>query len=257
MNYNYLRRELEKFMQEELAKELVYEFEKTRLSSWLGDATKTLTHAGKFCEVCIAFLKKESNPNSTINLNSINFDRFFNQIINVEKDDEKKEMLYLLIPRILQAIYTIRSKKRAVHIKMTNAELIDSELVVTSCNWIMTQLIMIYTTLSVDKAIDLTNSIMEKKLPTIETFEDGSMMILKKELKFREQLLLILYKFQNRLSRNELFEIMKPKKKNYVSVYLNILSEEKLIHLNREGAIINKNGIKEIEQNQKKYLSQD
>ena len=34
-----------------------------------------------------------------------------------------------------------------------------------------------------------------------------------------------------------------------------MLYEKKLIHLNKEGAIINKNGIKEIEQNREKYLN--
>ena len=96
---------------------------------------------------------------------------------------------------------------------------------------------------------------MERKIPTIEQFEDGEIMILKKGLKFNEELLLILYQFPKRISRNGLINIIKPKNKSYISTYLNLLFKEKLIHLNKEGAIINKNGIKEIEENKEKYFN--
>ena len=255
VSQDYIGSELEKFMGEELAKELLFEFKELKSGHWLGDTTKTLTYAGRFCEICIAFLKQASNTNARINLNKINFDRYFNELINLPKNDAKEEMLYLVIPRVLNAVYTVRSKKRAVHIKMTNADLIDSEFVVTSCNWIMSRLIMIYTDLPFDKAIALTNSIMERKIPTIEEFEDGERMVLKKGLNFHDELLLILYNLPDRVTRKELVRIIKPKKPSYVSTYLNMLYEKKLIHLNKEGAKISKNGIKEIEENREKYLN--
>ena len=138
--------------------------------------------------------------------------------------------------------------------KITNAELIDAELVVTTCNWVIVQLIVIFLQIPINDSIALTSSIMEKKIPTIEHFEDGESMILKKGLKLNEELLLILYQFPRRMTREELNLILKPKKSSYISTYLNLLYEEKLIHLNKTGAIINKNGIKEIENNVDKYF---
>jgi len=255
MTDDYLKNEFEKFMDKSLVKELLFEFEKTKSSFWLGDTTKTLIHSARFCEICIAFLKQMSDSRVKININKINFGKYFEDLVKLSKGTAKEEMLYLVIPQVLKSVYTIRSKKRIAHIKMTNAETIDSEFVVTSCNWIMSQLIMLYTNLPFEEAITLTNSIMERKIPTIEQFEDGEMMILKKGLKFNEELLLVLYQFPKRMSRKELFSIIKPKQNSYISTYLNLLYKEKLIHLNKEGAIINKNGIKEIEENREKYFA--
>lgn len=255
MTENYLKNEFEKFMDKSLVKELFFEFEKTKSAFWLGDTTKTLIHSARFCEICIAFLKQTSDSKMKLNINKIDFGKYFDDLIKLSKSTSKEEMLYLVIPQVLKSIYTIRNKKRIAHIKMANAEIIDSEFVVTSCNWIMSQLIMLYTNLPFEEAIVLTNSIMERKIPTIEQFEDGEMMILKKELKFNEELLLVLYQFPKRISRKELTKIIKPKQNSYISTYLNLLYKEKLIHLNKEGAIINKNGIKEIEDNKEKYFN--
>jgi len=195
-----------------------------------------------------------SEPSKKIDLNKIAFEKFYEVLRKLPKPSAKEEMLYLVIPQVLKSIYTIRSKKRVAHIKMTNANSIDFEFVITSCNWVMSQLIIIYLNISLEDAIILTSSIMERKIPIIEKFEDGAIMILKRGLKFKEELLLILYQFPKRMTRQELNIILKPKKSSYISTYLIGLYEEKLIHLNKEGAIINKNGIKEIEQNKEKYF---
>lgn len=236
-------------------KELFFEFEKAKSAHWLGDVTKTLLHTARFSEICIVCLKQLSNPSNQIDLNKIEFGKYFEELVKLPKPSTKEEMLYLVIPQVLKAIFTIRSKKRVAHVKMTNADLIDSEFVITSCNWVMSQLIIISLNIPFEDAITLTNSIMERKIPTIEQFEDGEMMILKKGLKFNEELLLILYQFPKRMARKELNLILKPKKPSYISTYLNGLYNEKLIHLNKQGAIINKNGVKEIEDNKERYFT--
>ena len=250
-----LLQKLDKVINPTLVKELLFEFEKAKSYHWLGDVTKTLIHSARFSEICIACLNHISEPSIRIDLNKIKFGKFYEKLLKLPKSSPREEVLYLAIPHVLKAIYTIRSKKRVAHIKMTNADLIDAEFAITACNWVMSQLIILYFKVSFEDAIGLTNSIMERKIPTIEQFEDDEMMILKKGLKFNEELLLILYQFPKRMARKELNSILKPKKSSYISTYLNWLYKEKLIHLNKEGAIINKNGIKEIENNKDKYFS--
>ena len=67
--------------------------------------------------------------------------------------------------------------------------------------------------------------------------------------------MLVLYQFPKRITRKKLNLILKPKQASYISTYLNGLYKEKLIHLNKEGAIINKNGIEEIEDNKEIYFT--
>ncbi len=254
MNQKFIMKKFQNIFGKSFAKELLFEFERTKSAYWLGDVTKGLLHAARFSEVCIACLKQLSEPLKKVDLNKIEFGEFYNDLLKLHKPSAKEEMLYLVIPQILKAVFSIRSKKRVAHIKMTNADSIDFDFVITACNWVISQVIIIFFDISFENAIILTNSIMEKKIPTIEQFEDGEIMILKKGLKFKEDLLLILYQFPKRMTRQELNLILKPKQASYVSTYLNGLYKDKLIHLNKEGAIINKNGIKEIEENQEKYF---
>ena len=254
MNSKALMIEFEKVINPSIVNELFFEFEQLRSFYWLGDVTKTVLHAARFCEISIALLKHVSDPTKKVDLNSIEFGKYFEELIKLPKNNPKEEMLYLVIPQVLKSIYTVRSKKKIAHIKMTNADLIDAEWVTTSCNWVMSQLIIIYLNIPVEETITITNSIMEKKIPTIQQFEDGELMILKK-LQLDDELLLILYQFSKRMTRKELTTILKPKKTSYISTYLNRLYDAKLIHLNEAGAIINKNGIKEIEDNRDKYFS--
>ena len=255
MIQKFLMQKFQNVFGQSFAKEFLFEFEKSKSAYWLGDVTKGLLHAARFSEICIACLKQLSEPSKKIDLNKITFEKFYEDLRKLPKPSAKEEMLYLVIPQVLKAIYTIRSKKRVAHIKMTNADSIDFEFVITSCNWVMSQLIIIYLNISLEDVIILTSSIMERKILIIEKFEDGAIMILKSGLKFKEELLLVLYQFPKRMTRQELNIILKPKKSSYISTYLIGLYKEKLIHLNKEGAIINKNGIKEIEKNKEKYFT--
>jgi hypothetical protein len=238
----------------QIVSDLVKEYEKAKTSFWLDDELKTLIHSARFSELSIQALECISNPNCKYDLNKIEFGKIFERLIQLPKKNPEEEILFLAMPQTLKSVFTIRSKKKAAHFKQNELDKIDADLAITSCNWIMAQFILIFHNNSPDEAIKIANSIIAKKIPTIEEFEEGEYMILKKGLKFGEELLLWLYHFNKRLTSKELIKITKPKKTSYVSTYLKRLSDEKLIHQNKEGAIINKNGIMEIEKNKEKYF---
>lgn len=110
MKPKFLTNELEKHIELNLVKELIFEFEKAKTSHWLGDVTKTLMHAAKFCEVCIACLKNVSNKTAKINMNKIQFGKFYGYLLNLPKKSPAEEMLYLVIPNVLKSIYSVRTQ---------------------------------------------------------------------------------------------------------------------------------------------------
>ena len=238
----------------EIVSELVNEFEKAKTSFWLDDELKTLIHSARFSELSIQALICFANPDCDYDLNKIEFGKIYEKLIKLPKPTPEKEILFLAMPQTLKSIFTIRSKKKAAHFKQNELDKIDADLVITSCNWIMAQFILIFHNNSSDKAIEIANSIITKKIPVIEEFEEGEYMILKKGMKFGDELLLWLYHFNKRMTSKELIKILKPKKTSYVSTYLKRLFEDKLIHQNKDGALINKNGIMEIENNKEKYF---
>ena len=255
MNKIDLIQTLNGHIHKQIVSELVKEYEKAKTSFWLDDELKTLIHSARFSELSILALECLSNPNYSYNLNKIEFGKIFEKLIQLPKNTPEKEILFLAMPQTLKSIFTIRSKKKAAHFKQNELDKIDADLAITSCNWIMSQFILIFHNNSPDKAIEIANSLITKNIPTIEEFEEGEYMILKKNMKFGDELLLWLYNFNKRMSSKELIRIMKPKKPSYISIYLKRLFDDKLIHQNKKGAIINKNGIIEIENNKEKYFN--
>jgi hypothetical protein len=245
---------LKEFIPNPLVSELVDEFEKAKTSFWLDDELKTLIHSARFSELSIQALECLSNSKCSYNLNKIEFGKIFEKLIQLPKQSPKEEILFLAMPQTLKSIFTIRSKKKAAHFKQNELDKIDANLAITSCNWIMSQFILFFHDNSPDEAIKIANEIISKKIPTIEEFEEGEYMILKKNMKYGDELLLWLYHFNRRMNSKELIKITKPKKPSYVSTYLKRLFDDKLIHVNKEGAIINKNGIVEVENNRDKYF---
>lgn len=246
---------LNRHIDSKIVSELVEEYKKAKTSFWLDDKLKTLIYSARFSELSIQALEYISNPNCSCDLNKIEFGKIYSKLIQLPKNKPEDEILYLAMPQTLKSIFTIRSKKKAAHFKQNELDKIDADLAITSCNWVMAQFILIFHKNSPDEAIEITNSLVTKKIPTIEEFEEGEFMILKKNMKLGDELLLWLYHFNRRMNSRELIKIVKPKEPSYISRYLKRLFDDKLIHKNEDGAIINKNGIIKIESNKEKYFN--
>ena len=250
-----LEKTLKNHIDPKLVSELLKEYDKAKTSYWLDDELKTLIHAARFSELSIQSLEFISNSSIPLNLNKIEFGKIYSKLIQLSKNTHEEEILFLAMPQTLKSIFTIRSKKKVAHFKQNELDKIDASLTITSCNWIMAQFILIFHKNSPDEAIKIANSFITKKIPTIEEFEAGEYMILKKNMKFGEELLLWLYYFNKRMTTKELIKIIKPKKTSYISTYLRRLFNDRLIHQNTDGVLINKNGIFEVENKREKYFN--
>ena len=93
----------------------------------------------------------------------------------------------------------------------------------------------------------LLESINSKQIPIIEEFEKNEIKVLTSDLSFKDELLVVLYKYSSRISVAQLNLLLKPKNKSYVTTNLSRLNIERLIQLNNDGAIITKLGIDYIE----------
>ena len=254
MNVQQLSGELSKKIDVGLVNALLDEYRQAKSAHGISDTAGTLNHGGQFCEVCIACVANIADPADGKNLNGIYFDAVYTKLLRRQKTSAEEELLYAVIPAVLKTIWTLRSKKKAVHFKSNIADEVDAELVITACNWVMAQLIALYYTKDQQEIFNILHSLMERKIPTIERFEDGKIMILK-DLTFGEQLLLLLYNAPGRMTVAELDSLLNPKQRSYINTYLTRLFEQRLIHYDGAGAIINRNGITEIENNNSKYFN--
>jgi len=100
-----------------------------------------------------------------------------------------------------------------------------------------------------DKEIQgIIETLVQKKVPLVEEFEDGGMQILRK-LSFNQKLLIILYKRNGMISKEELKKLAKPGYGSEFNTNFNNLRKRLLIYVNGEDVKINQNGIKEVGEN--------
>lgn len=233
---------------------LVDEYFELRKRHFYGDIKGALIHCGLFSECSLVALNYLYDGKK-INLNRLNFDKLYNKILNYPKNTPFEEQITIVIPRVLRTIYTIRSKKKAAHMKETLPDELDSEYILSACNWVLSQFLVICGELKSPQINQLINSIMAKKIPVIEEFEDGDIVILNDGLTFKDEMLLVLYKYPSRLTRKQLAKLLKPKNSSYISTYLRQLKKERLVHENSTGIMLTEKGINHIDQKPSKFFN--
>lgn len=240
-----LKQQLSSYIDKTLIDELLKEYNNLSIGFYIKDNEKILSASGRFVEIVLATLSY-INDKKLLNLNDINVESLYQKITNLQKNNGEEELLYLEIPRVARAIYTIRSKKRGAHRKDLDPITQDSVFIKAAADWIVASFIFLYHTKSDKKISQIIDSILEKKIPFIEEFEDGGIVILKK-MEFKWQLLLVLYNQNQFLEKRKLKELLRPKYPQLLDTSLRKLEDDKLIYKGISGYKITKLGIQKVE----------
>ncbi len=243
-----LKNELSKKIHQKIVLELLKEYADVQNDFSTNDNIKILASSGRFVEMTFAAISYISD-NILLDLNNVEVDKLYNKKKNMPRNKSGEEdLLYLEIPKVARAIYTIRNKKRGMHRKDLDAIVQDRIFIKYSIDWILSSFIFLFHTKSDKEIQGIIETIVQKKIPLVEEFEDGGMMVLKK-LTFIQKLLVILYKQKGLITKNELKELSKPKIPQDFNTNFSNLQKRLLIYTNRENVKINQNGIKEVEEN--------
>lgn len=245
MSTKKILNDLSKAIDERLLSELLKEYDFAKRFHFLEDWEKSILHASKFSELALTVVKNIVD-NGIIDINKIHFDPLYNELTNRTKATGEDEILLLAIPRVTRSIYDIRNKKRVAHVKSIDPDLLDSQYCVSACDWILSEFVMLYVTSDPKEANSIICSLIEKQVPFIEQFEDGSLVVLKDGLSFKEKLLIALYKLGRRVPKKELTEILQTYNQ-LVNSTLNNLQKECFAHINESGAVLTRKGIKFVE----------
>lgn len=205
-----------------------------------------IQHSGLFSEYTVAMLK-ELYGNSKININKIHFDSFYDDCIKKTKPNPIDEILLLAVPHAAKTVYTIRNKKKGAHVKAINPDYVDSIIVSSLCDYIVSQFILLKCKGTEQEVHDLIQNIIEKKIPLIEEFEDGT-IIIHEDLKNPDKILLALYKKGNRLTQEELIKILQISYSGLAASALSSLTKRSLVHKNSDGFKITTSGEKRVEE---------
>lgn len=246
MDINDIKKSLSTEIDLEIVEEMFNEFSKLKKAHFSKDKIKTGIFSGRFCEIVVAAIKNHYTKKK-IDINKINFDVFCNDLINHPKPYAKDELLTLNIPLATKAIFSVRSKKRIAHIKSFDPNFFDIDYVYLSCKWILSQLILLFSRIDEKDLYNLIESIMEKEIPFIQEFEDGSFLVLIESIDFKDELILTLYKLSKRVSNEQLKSIIKLSYSSKITTYLSILEKKRFVHRNQEGSIITELGVSYVD----------
>jgi hypothetical protein len=242
--------DLSENVNKKLFRELIDEYRGIKSAYYSQNYELVLAKAGKFVEITFQLL-------SDIAFNEIpekpDFDKIFRKLENIPEKDMHTS-IRILIPRVALTVYTIRSKRGAVHInKEVSPNYIDCTFVVSSCDWILSELLRILLAKDHDEILRIINGISKIHIPIVEEIK-GEPVILEPKMTAKEQILiLLLQKYPNFVQRTDLKAWVKGKSVRQINRALSDLIGNSLIFENREGLTLTAKGILEAEKVQIKY----
>jgi hypothetical protein len=229
-----------------LAEELIKEYKMVRKQDFFGHVEETITHSGRFSELVVAFIKN-CVSGKAVSIDDVHFDDLLNEIYNYPKKSAEERILTLAIPRVITSVYTIRSKKDVVHVKKIDPDFFDTSYCVAACSWVLSQLVLLFYTSNSKEANNLINSMLEKRGPFVEEFENGSARLLEQGMPFLDRILLVLYNFYPSRKNPSFVAQTMMSSPYYVKDQMARLEKAFLIHTNSEGSKLTKKGIEKVE----------
>ncbi|KGG54586.1 hypothetical protein [Lactobacillus sp. wkB10] len=156
------------------------------------DWISTCTCVGQFIEISMrmvnyALTKKYKDLNE--NLPALN-EQLLNKWENYSKE-ENSESYRIIIPRVLFAMYCIRSK-RGVHVKKADPGIMDATLLINDMKWVLAEFFRLAVNMPSDKVYNIINSIVSKE-PDLIWNINGRNRVLDNTFITQDQILLILY----------------------------------------------------------------
>jgi hypothetical protein len=245
MSVQRISNEFAKIIDRKLIAELMKEYSMTKRFHYLEDWEKSILHAGKFSEITLAIIKNIVDK-QVIAINNIRFNSLYNNLLQRTKNSAEDEILKLTIPTTARSVYNIRNKKRVAHVKAIDPDLLDSQYCVSACDWILAELVMLYFNSNPTEVNAIIHSLIEKKVPFVEQFEDGTLFILKEGLTFKEEFMVALYQIGRRMPEKELTHTLKKYSQLIYRTARN-LEKDKLVHINENGVKLTKKGIQFVE----------
>ena len=242
--------DLPQTVNKEFFRMLLDEYKGIKTAYYTQNYELVLAKAGKFVEITfqilsnIAFSEIPEKPN---------FNEIYKNLENIPERDLHIS-LRVLIPRVAFTLYTIRSKRGAVHINSeVSPNYIDCTFAVASCDWILSEFLRLYLNKEQNEVLRVINSISKIHLPMVEEI-NGELVILNTKMTAKEQILVLLHqKYPVPVQRNDLKRWVKGKSTRQINRALSDVGRESLIYETQDGIILTSKGVAEAERILIKY----
>lgn len=189
---------------------------------------------GKFCEIVFTIL--DGHAKSAYAAAPKKPKQFVDDCRKLENNSGVPRSFQILIPRLLPALYEVRNNRGVGHAGGdVDPNHMDAVFVLTSCNWIMAELVRVFHKVSISQAQDLVDKLVERRTPLL-WIGDDMRRVLDPHLGLREQILLFLCTSPGKISTADLKNWTGYKNATYFKKLLRSMHDERLIELASDGS---------------------
>lgn len=248
---NRIKKQLSASIAPVLVDAIISAYSELKQNYYLGKHKPSELDAGHFAEVAIRVLQHITTPDHSFTPLGRRLENLDREIARFAQLPEASfhESIRLHIPRAIYAMYGIRSRRGVAHVGGdVNPNLIDSSLVIAICDWILTELIRLCYTSSLQDAQKLVDSLVERKIPLVQDF-DGFLKVLSPNISIANKALVLLYhKGVEGAFFEDLLAWIKTRP-SYLNGVLQKLDNEAMIHYAGDRCLITRMGEAYVETN--------
>jgi hypothetical protein len=152
----------------------------------------------------------------------------------LERNTHVPRSFQILIPRMLPALYEVRNQRGVGHVGGdVDPNHMDATVVLSTCNWIMAELVRVLHNLSTDDAQGLVDALAERTIPLI--WSSGQMKrVLDPSMRLEDQILLLTASAPSAITVMNLFVWVDYENKAYFMKLLRQLHAERKIELSKD-----------------------
>ena len=189
---------------------------------------------GKFCEIVHTIL--EGHATGKYADAPSKPQDFVGACRRLEKNTHVPRSFQILIPRLLPALFEVRNNRGVGHAGGdVDPNHMDATFVITSCNWVMAELVRVYHSLSTQDAQAIVDTLVERRVPLIWEGENVR-RVLDPTMKLRPQILLLLATSAGRVATSDLTEWIGHDNQRCFRRLLRDMHGERLIELSKDEA---------------------
>jgi hypothetical protein len=149
----------------------------------------------------------------------------------LEQNKHVPRSFQILIPRLLPALFELRNNRGVGHAGGdVDPNHMDATLVLTSCNWVKSEMVRVYHNLKPKEAQSLVVSLVERRIPLIWEGDDVR-RVLDAKMKLRSQVLLLLSTSIGKVATSDLLKWTGNQNRSYFGKLLRQMHSERLIEL--------------------------
>lgn len=213
---------------------------------FLGDWSSGQLKSGRFGEVIIRIFQILLNEPHTPfgnNISSSEKTRIINNVVSSKNIDMHIRQKVTSLTRLL---LDFRNNRDSAHLGGFNANHMDAYFTMSAANWIIAELIRVYSGLSMDKVEEIISEITIKDFPLIINIE-GDQFISSPNFTSKQETLILLYHNPKGLEYNFIFKKTKNKNTTEFKRQLNKMVKDKLIVEKKQKYFIMPEGIRVVE----------